>query len=391
LKLKQRPTDFKVSELLRDGVIVGRGEHRVYRVTKTKRTSLDAARVLGELTGVAPGAVAMAGLKDRQGVTQQYMSVFRGKDVRVKQPELGIEPVGFAEQELTSDDSEGNRFEVVVRDLGEGELRRLRAGLDAVRTFGLPNYFDEQRFGNLRHGQGWIALDLLRGKPDEALKRLLASVSKFEPKDSRHFKELLWRKWGDWRACRELAGRIGKHHSVFEHLRKNEGDFAGAFKRVSARERLIHLYAFQSHLWNRAVVRWLDRVLQPRDRFGLRALEGKLVFPRGAMPVEEGWGGRFPLAGAQLAGIDDPFQRRLYEEVLGRHELTPEAFHTDVPGFGLKHEDRPLAVVPAELRVRPAEPDKLNAGRHMVRMSFGLPRGAYATLVVRRLIGPAKH
>ena len=114
------------------------------------------------MAGVPPGEVSMAGLKDRQGVTRQYMSVRRGKAVRLEDPELTIEPVGFADHELTSADSEGNGFEIIVRDLSDREERRLRAALSSVREFGLPNYFDEQRFGNLRHAQGWIALELVQ-------------------------------------------------------------------------------------------------------------------------------------------------------------------------------------------------------------------------------------
>ena len=61
-----------------------------------------------------------------------------------------------------------------------------------------------------------------------------------------------------------------------------------------------------------------------------------------------------------------------------------------MPGFQLKPEPRAVAVVPGDLRIRPAEPDPLHPPRRLVRMSFALPRGSYATLVVHRLVGPQR-
>jgi len=390
MKLKQRPGDFRVEEILRDDVLRPAGEHRVYRVTKRKHTSLEAARVLGELAGVAPGQVAMAGLKDRQGVTRQYMSIPRGKPVQLHDSLLSIEPVGFALGELQSSDSVGNLFRIVVRDLDALEEARMRAGLPAVREHGLPNYFDEQRFGNLRHNQGWIALDLVHGRVEAALKRLLTAVSDHDDAGARAFKSALYRHWGDWRACRDVAGKFGAHHSLFEHLRRDEQDFAGAFRHVASRLRLIHLYAFQSHLWNRALALHLERACPAGERFALPGREGRLVFPEGALPLPAAWQGMLPLPGDRLAGVELADQQALFTEVLATLGLARETFAIEgVPGFQLKAEPRAAVARPAHLRLRPAEPDPENPGRRSARLSFQLPRGAYATLVVRRLVGPS--
>ena len=49
-------------------------------------------------------------------------------------------------------------------------------------------------------------------------------------------------------------------------------------------------------------------------------------------------------------------------------------------------EDRSLFVVPRHLRVRPSDEDALNRGMRLVKLRFELPRGSYATLVVKRLL-----
>ena len=391
MKLKTRPNDFRVTELLAEGVLLARGGHRVYRVKKRKLSTEEARRELAEQAGVESSRVSLGGLKDRQGVTTQYMSIPRGRPVKCESPELVIEGAGFSEQPIDSALSRGNAFEIVARDVSTSELAGLRDNLEAVRTHGLPNYFGDQRFGNLRHRQGWIVLDLIRFGPETALKRLLTVISPYDdPKRSR-FKSALYRHWGDWRACREVAGKFGAHHSLFEHLKRHPRAFAEAFRHLSTSSRLIHLYAFQSHLWNRAVSRWIEESMPRNQRFGVRGIEGVLGFPRGEVPAPPEWQECFPLPGARLEGVERADHRRLYEGVLARMGGSVAGLVVEnVPGFALKAEDRPLVLRPRELRVRPAEPDPEHHGRKLVRFSFELPRGAYATLLMQRLIGSSK-
>jgi len=385
MRIKQRLDDFRVRELLAEGILQERGEQRVYRITKRKLTSLQAARELAYVAGVSAADVCLAGLKDRQGVTTQYMSIRHGREVSLRALDLTVESVGFCAEPITSRDSLGNAFEVTLRGLAQQELDVLRDNVVALRECGLVNYFDEQRFGNLRHNQGWIAQQLMRGDHEGALKRLLASLSDHDDRESQAFKHALLAAWGDWNSCREIAGRFGQHHSVFEHLKRNDGDFAGAFYHVSSRLRLIHLYAFQSHLWNRAVADFARSLVPLEQRVVLEGIEGPLVYPSHPLPLPPG--ASFRLPGPGLEDVSAPEQRRWLEDALARERMVAADFRIDgVPGFQLKGEERELTLEPRHLRVRPPERDALNFGAFAVKVRFDLPRGAYATLVVRRLL-----
>ena len=389
MKLKSRPQDFRVTELLCEDIIQPAGPQRVYRIHKRKITSFEAAADLARLVGVTPADVSMAGLKDRQGVTIQHMSVSRGKEVHIRQPDLKIETVGYCEEPLSPAASVGNSFRIIVRELTPRQVTRMRENIPTVREHGYPNYFDEQRFGNLRHRQGWIMLDLIRGDQEDALKRLLASLSPFDSPAARDAKAAIWRSWGNWGACRDHAGRYGKHHSVFEHLRRNDGDWPGAFHRIATRERLIHLYAFQSHLWNLALESWFEQNLNPRERFAVLSRESRLIFPRQAVKFPEAWNGTFPLPGPRLAEVQDSDQLRHLRLALAQHKLSPDDLIVEgVPGFALKHEERPLMILPQNLKARSAAGGGEEQDDQAVELGFELPRGAYATMLVRCLVGP---
>lgn len=390
MKLKQRVGDFQVREQLADGVLVGDGSHRVYRVTKRKLTSREAARLLAEEVGVETADIGMCGLKDRQGITVQHMSVPHGRDVRIDSPEIKIDAVGFAKERLDSGHSRGNAFEIRVRDLDSRDFGVLRSNLDVVRECGVANYFDDQRFGNLTHKQGWIARDLMQDKAEHALRTLLSRPSPHDDERHGHFKARLRDAWGDWAACFDVAKRFREHHSIFEHLQRSPQDFKGAFQFVSSRLRLIHLYAYQSHLWNRAVAERLRASLDADERVVMFSEEGKLVSWSKRIP---GWADRvrgFPLAGAELAGVDDADDYQAYRDVLALERMVPSDLAIEgVSGFQLKPENRPLVLRPMHLRVRPRERDTQNRGRWTVALRFELPRGAYATLVVKRLFATA--
>jgi tRNA pseudouridine13 synthase len=390
VKLKQRPADFRVRELAVHGYLSPAGPYRVYRVTKEKLTSREAAAAIAAEAGVAAAAVSMAGLKDRQGVSTQFMSVEGGRRVRLAARDLRVEEIGRAGEPFTSRWSRGNAFEIVVRDLERGELERLEESLSFVGEHGLPNYFDEQRFGNLRHRQGWVARQLMLGERERALWLLVAQPSPFDDEPSRHMKRALGLHWGDWETCRKIAKRFGRHRAVFERLIADPADFAGALGGVSAQVRLIHLYAWQSHLWNRAVSRLVTREFQASARVVVESAEGELACWRVPPGAAFGAEATFRLPGAGLDDVRDERQRALLADALAEHRLVPSRFRIEgLAGFVLKGEDRRLVLRPDKLRSSAPRAPRAGERGASVELCFELPRGAYATLVVRRLFARA--
>jgi tRNA pseudouridine13 synthase len=279
---------------------------------------------------------------------------------------------------------------VRLRGLTLTELEGLQPELESVRSHGVLNYFGEQRFGNLRFGQGWIARELALGRHERALEQLLCSPSDQDDDHHARFKQA-WRKcWGDWRRCRDIAGSAGAHHSVFEHLTKNPTDFGGAFRYISSRLRLIHLYAWQSHLWNRTVASWVRETHPRKEVFWVESLEGRLVFPRGALHEDASFQNRWRLPGPKLEDVSNPRQRELYEKALALEELKPEQFTIEgISGFQLKGEERELVILPRRLRCEELERDT-EQGLVDVKLAFELPRGAYATMLLARLFPTAE-
>ena len=390
MRLKRTQNDFRVTEILEEEGLFEEGPFTLYRVTKRGFTTFEAADRLSKAAGVPREAVSYAGLKDKDGVTSQIMSVEGGRPVSLREQGLVMRPVSRSSRALTSADSKGNSFEIVMRDLSGDDMRRIRVNLEELRNGALPNYFDDQRFGCLRHGQGFIARHLLKGNVEMALRSLIAAPSPYGNEQVEQFKAYVQRHWGQWEKLHGYCrGRRGA--TVFEHLMHNPEDFAGAMERgISTRERTIHLFAYQSYLWNRAasirvqeIVGEEDVAWLPGDASALPVWR-KLTEPQ----LQQLRDFTLPLLGPGELSAE---VEALYKKVFRQEGLPMSAFlKLDMSGFRPQLEERPFLVEPEFLRAAPAQRDDLYRRRQCMRVRFTLPRGQYATLVCKRLGMPTE-
>lgn len=391
MRLKRTQNDFRVTELFDDTRLLAAGPFAVYRMTKRGLTTFEAADILATGAGVERSAVAYAGLKDKDGVTSQIMTVEGGKPVTFRDKALTVRPIGRSDRAIESKDSKGNSFEIVLRDLEADDMRRIRVNMAEIKKVGIPNYFDDQRFGCLRHGQGFVARHILKGQPELALRALLAAPSRYGAEPVEKFKRGIQDRWGNWS---ELASycRSRRGATVFEHLTANPGDFIGAMERgIATRERTIHLFAYQSYLWNKAAGLFVQEVAgeghvawMPCDAGSLqcfRNLDDEQIARLKAF--------KLPLLGPGLEL--EPEVAKLYQKVFRAEGVSMEDFLAlDVSGFRPQAEDRPFMVEPEYLRAAPAEDDEIYRRRRKMRVRFSLPRGHYATLIMKRLCMPTE-
>lgn len=389
MKLKQRPEDFVVREGFRFEP-APEGPVWVYRLDKQKVSTLQALERISKDFNVRRRNLSVCGLKDKQGRTEQLVGVLGGAlgpTEVVQTGDLRLKLIGRTAQPLTSGNITANRFEVTVRDLSPEEAARVPESVAEVQRAGVVNYFDSQRFGFLKHGQGFIGKQLVRGDWEGALKSFLATPSELDKSDDAKVKAFWRDHWGEWQL--HAPQEAGKRYApVLRQLRQDPTDFRGAFLHVDRRIRMMALFELQSFVWNEGVKRYLSLRVPSAELIGLRYQVGALTFPR-ALPRElrdELWARSFPLLAPDSSFEDD----QVRDAALGalrtqglkldelRVPLTPQLF--------FKHEERPLFVVPGKLRVNEPRRDELNRGRLKLNLSFTLPPGAYATLVVRRVL-----
>ncbi len=384
MRIKQRPEDFSVTESWRFEPDA-RGAWFVYMMDKQKLSTFEAVDRICARAGVSPSEVSYCGLKDKQGRTTQLVAV-HGKPVELQDPDVRLKPLGRTAAPLSAENTTSNRFAVTIRDLDEEDLGRLPASVAEVHGLGVVNYFDSQRFGSLKHGQGFLVKELMRGEPEAALRNTLAQPSELDRSDDARVKAFWKQHWGEWHLKNPYPG-AQRYAPVIRWLRLHPLDHLGAFLRTEPRWRALQVFAYQSWLWNEGLKAYLRAVVGVPRLVSIRYQAGTLLFPRSldAAAARILKDGTFPLL-APNTRFEDETIRRAAMSVLEREEMTLDSLV--VPGTSQIHfdaEERPILVVPGKLRVGETRPDELNRGRSKVNVAFTLPPGSYATLVVKRL------
>jgi len=384
MRLKQRPEDFSVTESWRFDDDPA-GAWRVYLMDKQKLTTFEAVDRICRTFKVPRAEVTYCGLKDKQGRTTQLVAV-KGRDLKLQDADLRLKLMGRSREPLSARNTTSNRFAVTVRDLSTDDLARLPAAVAEVQRLGVVNYFDSQRFGPLKHGQGFVVKELMRGDFETALKNVIAHPSELDDSGDAKVKAFWKAHWGDWTARNPHPG-AERYEAVLKWLKKHPSDYRGAFLRTEPRWRALQVFTYQSWLWNEGVRQYLRDVVGIQHLVAIRYQAGSLLFPRELTgdQVRALSGMTFPLLGPDST-FADPRVKKAALAVLEREEMTLASLAVPgTPEIHFDHEERPLLSQPGRLTVGEARPDDLNKGRMKLNVAFTLPPGAYATLVVKRL------
>jgi tRNA pseudouridine13 synthase len=380
--IKARPEDFVVEERA-DLPLRKDGEFRVYRLTKSGWNTLDLVRRLARNCGVSPAAIAYGGKKDRHGLTSQYLTIRDARDFSREDRNFRLESFGFMDRPMGPDLIQANGFRIVLRDLaGSGPIG---LALEDVRRFGVPNFFDDQRFRSYDPERGFFAEKVLRRHYNGALQVYLTSTTPEMDAAERERRRDLFGKWRDWPACVALAaGREEK--AILGFLAAHPKDFARALHKLPQEEVSMRYSSFQSHLWNELLRRRI-RDLAPGTA-AVAGAEGAYLFWR----TLEGPGETalkdlsLPTVAAHMVFPDDRTQA-LFEAILAEGGLRRPDFRTHaLRKVYFKSFLRRAVIHPENLKMGEEGPDGLYPGRRRVELSFALPRGSYATMVIKRLM-----
>jgi tRNA pseudouridine13 synthase len=420
-RLRASPEDFRVTEreLFETEPVdadTGAYPHLVLRVTLSDWDTNDFAGALSDRLGISRERVSWAGTKDKRAVTTQLFSVdgIGPEDVPTV-PAADIEVVGRTGRPILFGDLAGNDFEITVRDPEAPEnVNSVTADLQAFAgvadggpsdgaAVAVPNYFGQQRFGSRRPVTHEVGLAVVRGDWEGAVLAYVGNPSEYEPERTREARAFV-AETRDWQAALDrYPGHLGYERSMLHRLVEGDDDpedFRAALETVPTNLQQLFVNAAQSYVFN--------RILSARLAQGLPFTEpvaGDVVCfadtdtPAG-LPVPDT--GRMqavtekrvrsitrhcerdrafvtaPLVGTETEladGEPGEIERAVFEDV----GIEPADF--DLPGEFHSEGTRRAVAVRTELTL----------DRDPLIFSFSLPRGSYATVLLReyRKVDPA--
>lgn len=344
----KEPEDFIVEELpLYEPSRTG--THTYFAIRKRNLSTIEAINRIARELQTHTRDIGYAGLKDKNAVTTQVLSVegvTPERVLRIEQPAIEVLWAERHTHKLRVGHLRGNRFKLTLRDTSHETLTQIKTVMDRLVTEGVPNRFGVQRFGN---------------KNDSHLigKALVKS---------------------DWEAVKcYILANDGVPEQKFE--RKPVETVVNA---IPHRLRRLYLSAYQAHLFN--------RVLEARMPHLGTLLEGDIAVKHsnGAPFLVEQTTIEQPRADAFEISPSGPIfgykmrmpsgdVRDLEISVLADEGVRLEEFRK-VAGIRLSGTRRPLRM-PIQLH------EVSTVGNNFgVRLGFTLPAGGYATVVLEELL-----
>ncbi|MFN5943788.1 MAG: tRNA pseudouridine(13) synthase TruD [Phycisphaerae bacterium] len=409
--IKQRPEDFLVDELPAYAPC-GEGEHIYMLITKRMMSTMQMLDVLAKHFKVRSKDIGYAGLKDKHAITRQVVSIYApGKKIEdfpmLQHEAIGVNWADYHTNKLRPGHLTGNRFSIKIRNVNPMHVRHALACLKRLQTTGVPNRIGEQRFGMIGNNH-LIGRAIIMQDYAAAVRELLGPSTVF-PHFNAEARELFTQ--GKYReAIMAYPHDARTECRVLNQLAqgRSERDAILSLDDTTIR---FYLTAFQSAVFNAVLDERLaagtlatlhegdvalkhenhavflvdaatlatDGVLLDAQGLTTQPLASRVasfeVSPSGPM-----WGSRM-LQATHAAG---DVERRC----LAALGVTPEdiARHDTASRWPLEGKRRPLRVPITDPEVEGGV-DEHGA---YIRCAFELPRGSFATVVMRELMKPAE-
>ena len=330
------------------------GTHTFFAIRKRSLSTYEAINRIARELQVNHRSIGYAGLKDKHAITTQVLSVEGIPPEQILKLNIHRIEVLWAERhshKLRVGHLKANRFEITVRWTAPHTLPDVEKKIAQLSTEGIPNRYGEQRFGN-KQDSHLIGKALLNKDWERALEYVLDTETAQFTNLAKRIKDM-------------------KKHDSLEKV----------VAYMPHRMRKLYLSAYQAHLFNRIVERRLpdlgklldgDIAIKHRNAAPFLVENAEIEQPRADAFEISPSGPIFGHKMRQPTGKVLEMER----ELLSAERVKPESFRK-VAGVRLSGTRRPLRIQ--------MDLHQVTAVDNGVHLSFTLPAGSYATVVLEEI------
>jgi len=383
VKVKQKPEDFIVEEIS-EFELSDSGSVYLYKLTKKSLSTMELLKIIQKRFSVKSNNLHICGLKDKHSLSTQLLSSQTKLPKNTDDERFSLEFLGKINERIGSSNLKGNAFTITLRDLASNEIDTASKRFEQIEKFGLVNYFDNQRFGSVRHGNEFVVKHLINKNYEQACKVFLTATSSADRSKDRRRRKFIKGNWGNFKLINSEI-KYSEEKPLINHLSRFPRDWIGALKKISKHLKLLLIYAYQSFIWNETAAR-LVKYFYAAD-FSAEYLLGKFnFFETLSDEIHKEFNTlKIPLIKHNTT-ISNETISNLVSQVLTDEKLTIQKFRIrSQPAFYFKEYWRDFVVYPKDLKILGTNDDELNKGKLSFTFSVSLPSGAYATLIIKRL------
>jgi len=408
--IKSIPADFVVREVT-NRTEGAEGKHLIAELTKENWETHAVVHELSKRLRVSRNRIGFAGTKDKFALTTQKISLWDITEAeldRVRITDVSLKVLGRSDKAVALGDLHGNEFSIVIRNL-EGEKEEIRARLEALTAElaaqgGIPNFFGVQRFGTQRPITHTVGRYVIQGDVKGAVLAYLADIFPEENEEIKEARRLC--QTGEYKAClKQMPVFLRYERAMLNELvrggeeLRDDARFRAALAVLPRNLQKMFVHAYQAYLFNLIVSLRLERglpfneamvgdVVCYHDERGLpepERVERVTAAKVDAINRLIRHGRAFvtaPLIGSGTEFAEGE-EGELEREVLEAEAVRlPDFQLDDLPDLSSKGNRRPI-LVPVAVTCSELAEDERNPGRWKLTLQFFLPKGSYATVVLR--------
>lgn len=404
-RLKAKSEDFVVDEISSHPEKADNGRYTIAKVTAKNWETNHMIRTLSRVMGISRERIGFAGTKDKRAVTSQLLSVDGPPSLldNVSLQDLSIGDVYTAKRKIMIGDLIGNEFQIRVSNVSkpESEVKDICESVvsEIKRTGGFPNYFGVQRFGVMRPITHKVGELLVRGDVEGAVRCYVtypAGPASYDTAAAETRKMLAETK--DWSGLvKSVPDSMSFERTMMSYLEDNPEDWVGAVSVLPGNLQMMFVHAYQSYLFNLMLSERIARgiplnrpvvgdVVVPLDADGIPHHENPVFATSKNIDLVERqvrlkkafvtinlYGSKSEFAEGEMGEIE--------RKIIADQKITAEDFI--VPGLShcSSEGSRREVLCPVKNLGYGLEGDGSS-----YKVSFGLPKGNYATCLMREFM-----
>ncbi len=395
-KIKAHPHDFIVTEHIisppeRDGPFV------IAQVTSINWDTFSLLLQFSKKMRISTHMIGIAGTKDKRAVTKQAMSFKTSldtvKNIRIK--DVDITDCYLSNKPISWGDHSGNTFKITIRDTKNNTREQFPLILDKIlKTGGFPNFFGIQRFGASRPITHIVGKYIIECNFKKAVLTYISNPLPGESEESYKAREFL-KKTEDFKKALDIyPSYLLFERLMISHLARHPDDWIGALLNLPMHLLQMFIHAYQSYLFNlilsqrmkedlplnKAIVG--DVVLPVRNHRIMADRQGVPVTDENLEKVNRQIGEKKAFVSSILPGYKTHFgggkMGQIEKKIIESHVSLDKFVIPDIPRLTSKGFRRILLAPLTNL--------DYTLHQNSVTMEFDLPKGCYATCLLREFM-----
>jgi tRNA pseudouridine13 synthase len=348
-----------------------------------EKEGIDSNHALMEIKRQFHVNLRVMGIKDAKALTRQYAgaeTVTKNPLTEIKTSHVRLTLQGFTKRPIAKEFLAGNEFSVVISGAKSGDLSSFVPQIEKV-----GNFYGLQRFGSERLVTHLVGREIAKRNFGKAVELLLSYTTEYDTPMSKEIRTKLADPVNYRSVLKALPRGMDIERNVLAALAAGK-DSIGALRAVPINIRRLFVQAYQAFIFNRclsAAIRAGEELVKLESGDLCFEMEDPETFGR-VMKFENIKENKSAVPAVRMAGYS--FQAGkgrfevLTEKILGEEGVIPKDFYikemqelSHQGGFrqaplwcmGFSHEQGPPLTV-----------------------SFRLPKGSYATTLLREIIRP---